>query len=41
MKNEDGSVELKEFDETAADEDEKPQESKKKKAKPDPKEGLF
>ena len=33
LKSEDGSVELKEFDEKTADEDEKPQETKKKKSK--------
>jgi exodeoxyribonuclease VII small subunit len=31
LKSEDGSVELKEFDEKMADEDEKPQDTKKKK----------
>jgi len=41
LKNEDGSVELKEFNERDAREEEKPQESKKKKAKPEPGEGLL
>ena len=33
LKNEDGSIELKEFDQRKAQEEEKPQDSKKKKAK--------
>lgn len=41
LKNEDGSVELKEFDEKTAEEDEKPQETKKRKPKPDTSEGLL
>jgi len=41
LKNEDGSVELREFDETSAREDEKPQESKKKKARPGSGEELL
>lgn len=41
LKNEDGSVELKEFDERLADGQEKPQDSKKKKTKPSPEEELL
>jgi len=41
LKNEDGSVELKEFDEKTAEEDQKPQETKKRKTKTDTPEGLF
>ena len=39
LKNEGGSIELKEFDEKTAEESEKPQETKKKKSKTE--EGLF
>ena len=41
IKNEDGSVELKEFDEKTAEEGEKPQETKKRKTKVAAEEGLF
>ena len=41
LKNEDGSVELKEFDERTAGEAEKHQETRKKKAKTETVEGLF
>ena len=41
LKNEDGSVELKEFDESTAGQDEKPQEAKKKRTKAGPEEGLL
>ena len=41
LKNEDGSVELKEFDERTAEEAEKPQETRKKKTKTETGEGLF
>jgi exodeoxyribonuclease VII small subunit len=39
LKSEDGSVELRDFDEKMTEEDAKPQETKKRKAKPE--EGLF
>jgi exodeoxyribonuclease VII small subunit len=38
LKSEDGSVELKEFDEKSAEEDEKPQDTKKRRTR---EEGLF
>ncbi len=41
LKSEDGSVELKEFDESAAEEEVKPQETKKKRPKAGSGEGLF
>lgn len=41
LKNEDGSVELKEFDERTAEEAEKPQEIRKRKTKTETGEGLF
>ena len=41
LKNEDGSVELKEFDEKTTADDEKPQDAKKKKTKSGTGEGLF
>ena len=41
LKNEDGSVELKEFDERKAQEEDKPQETKKRKVKPESAEGLL
>ncbi len=41
LKNEDGSVELKEFDEQAAGQDEKPQEAKKRRSKGSQEEGLL
>ena len=41
LKNEDGSVELRDFDESVAGGDEKPPEPKKRKAKAGSGEGLF
>ena len=41
LKNEDGSVELKEFDESSQGQDEKPQETKKRKSKSVAEEGLL
>ncbi len=41
LKNEDGSIELKEFDQRKAQEEEKPQDPKKKKAKAGPEEELI
>jgi exodeoxyribonuclease VII small subunit len=41
LKNEDGSIELKEFDQRKAQEEEKPQEARKKRAKADSGEELI